>query len=204
MSEKKIYRESEVTGKKDKSTWLIIHDNVYDVTKFLEEVSNKLITSQYLDWSKSRTVTSIMSISQRFQCQFEKFYVIFLWMIWMVDGLKWILGDFFSIFASSSQHPRRNRAAIFFGVAASFYEALYKVFAFLTDYWCRITIKHTKRPKSMLRIMQYNFFNTCPFSRFDNWLNVERMNVEIQCLKLRNEVRKLGKKLQASPNNYYI
>lgn len=37
MSEKKIYRESEVTGKKDKSTWLIIHDNVYDVTKFLEE-----------------------------------------------------------------------------------------------------------------------------------------------------------------------
>lgn len=95
MSEKKIYRESEVTGKKDKSTWLIIHDNVYDVTKFLEEVSNKLITSQYLDWSKSRTVTSIMSISQRFQCQFEKFYVIFLWMIWMVDGLKWILGDFF-------------------------------------------------------------------------------------------------------------
>lgn len=72
MSEKKIYRESEVTGKKDKSTWLIIHDNVYDVTKFLEEVSNKLITSQYLDWSKSRTVTSIMSISQRFQCQFEK------------------------------------------------------------------------------------------------------------------------------------
>lgn len=95
MSEKKIYRESEVTGKKDKSTWLIIHDNVYDVTKFLEEVSNKLITSQYLDWSKSRTVTSIMSISQRFQCQFEKFYVIFLWMIWMVDRLKWILGDFF-------------------------------------------------------------------------------------------------------------
>lgn len=78
MSEKKIYRESEVTGKKDKSTWLIIHDNVYDVTKFLEEVSNKLITLQYLDWSKSRTVTSIMSISQRFQCQFEKFYVIFL------------------------------------------------------------------------------------------------------------------------------
>lgn len=61
MSEKKIYRESEVTGKKDKSTWLIIHDNVYDVTKFLEEVSHKLITSQYLDWSKSRTVTSIMS-----------------------------------------------------------------------------------------------------------------------------------------------
>lgn len=95
MSEKKIYRESEVTGKKDKSTWLIIHDNVYDVTKFLEEVSNKLITSQYLDWSKSRTVTSIMSISQRFQCQFEKFYIIFLWMIRMVNRLKWILGDFF-------------------------------------------------------------------------------------------------------------
>ena len=38
MSEKKVFRESEVTGKKDKSTWLIIHDNVYDVTKFLEEV----------------------------------------------------------------------------------------------------------------------------------------------------------------------
>ncbi|XP_061163586.1 cytochrome b5-like [Saccostrea echinata] len=37
MSEKKIFRESEVTSKKDKSTWLIIHDNVYDVTKFLEE-----------------------------------------------------------------------------------------------------------------------------------------------------------------------
>nr|AFJ91727.1 cytochrome b5 [Ostrea edulis] len=33
----KIFRESEVTSKKDKSTWLIIHDNVYDVTKFLEE-----------------------------------------------------------------------------------------------------------------------------------------------------------------------
>lgn len=35
----KIFRESEVTSKKDKSTWLIIHDNVYDVTKFLEEVN---------------------------------------------------------------------------------------------------------------------------------------------------------------------
>ena len=37
--EKKIFRESEVKNRKDKSTLLIIHDNVYDVTKFLEEVS---------------------------------------------------------------------------------------------------------------------------------------------------------------------
>lgn len=43
MLEKKIYREFEVIGKKDKFMWLIIYDNVYDVIKFLEEVSNKLI-----------------------------------------------------------------------------------------------------------------------------------------------------------------
>lgn len=40
MAEKKIFRKSEVTKKKDQSIWLIINDNVYDVTQFLEEVRN--------------------------------------------------------------------------------------------------------------------------------------------------------------------
>ena len=39
MSKDKIFREAEIKGNKDKSkTLIIIHDNVYDVTKFLEEV----------------------------------------------------------------------------------------------------------------------------------------------------------------------
>jgi hypothetical protein len=70
MSEKKIFRESEVTSKKDKSTWLIIHDNVYDVTKFLEEVSilrctwkNEADVHEH-EWSKSRTVTPSFSVLQ--------------------------------------------------------------------------------------------------------------------------------------------
>ncbi|XP_060082301.1 cytochrome b5-like [Ylistrum balloti] len=33
----KVFREAEVRDNKDKSTLLIIHDSVYDVTKFLEE-----------------------------------------------------------------------------------------------------------------------------------------------------------------------
>ncbi|XP_033753769.1 cytochrome b5-like [Pecten maximus] len=33
----KVFREAEVRNNKDKSTLLIIHDSVYDVTKFLEE-----------------------------------------------------------------------------------------------------------------------------------------------------------------------
>ncbi|OWF50101.1 cytochrome b5-like [Mizuhopecten yessoensis] len=36
-SKLKVFREAEVRNNKDKSTLLIIHDNVYDVTKFLEE-----------------------------------------------------------------------------------------------------------------------------------------------------------------------
>lgn len=40
MTELKTYRLTDVQSHKDsKSTWLIIHDQVYDVTKFLEEVS---------------------------------------------------------------------------------------------------------------------------------------------------------------------
>lgn len=36
----KKYSKKEVETHKDKkSTWLVIHDNVYDVTEFLEEVS---------------------------------------------------------------------------------------------------------------------------------------------------------------------
>lgn len=38
-SEKKIYRLSEVEEHKERgSCWLIIHNNVYDVTGFLDEV----------------------------------------------------------------------------------------------------------------------------------------------------------------------
>ena len=56
MSEKKVFRESEVTGKKDKSTWLIIHDNVYDVTKFLEEVRQYINYFQILNWYTGQKV----------------------------------------------------------------------------------------------------------------------------------------------------
>ena len=39
MSNDKIFRVAEIERNKDKSkTLIIIHDNVYDVTKFLEEV----------------------------------------------------------------------------------------------------------------------------------------------------------------------
>lgn len=38
MSEKKTFRKSEVTATMDRSTWFIINDNTYDVTKFLEQV----------------------------------------------------------------------------------------------------------------------------------------------------------------------
>lgn len=38
--EKKIYRLTEVKEHKDsKSTWVVIDNSVYDITKFLEEVS---------------------------------------------------------------------------------------------------------------------------------------------------------------------
>ena len=33
-----------VKGGSEKDIWIVIHDNVYDVTKFLDEVSNKLVT----------------------------------------------------------------------------------------------------------------------------------------------------------------
>ena len=39
-SEQKVFRADEVKAHKDaKSSWLIIHNRVYDVTKFLDEVS---------------------------------------------------------------------------------------------------------------------------------------------------------------------
>jgi len=39
----KKFSLKEVTGHTDKkSCWIVIHDNVYDVTKFLEEVIKKL------------------------------------------------------------------------------------------------------------------------------------------------------------------
>ena len=38
-SEKQVYRAADVRAHKDaKSTWMIIHNKVYDVTKFLDEV----------------------------------------------------------------------------------------------------------------------------------------------------------------------
>lgn len=38
MSTEKVFREAEIKGNSDKSkTLIIIHDNVYDVSKFLEE-----------------------------------------------------------------------------------------------------------------------------------------------------------------------
>lgn len=43
-SEKKIFRLSEVAEHKERSScWLIIHNNVYDVTGFLDEVSRSMI-----------------------------------------------------------------------------------------------------------------------------------------------------------------
>ena len=37
--EKKVYRLEEVKQHKDvKSAWIVVHNKVYDVTKFLEEV----------------------------------------------------------------------------------------------------------------------------------------------------------------------
>ena len=52
MSADKIYTSAEVAEHKDSKSgvWLIIHGNVYDVTKFLEEVcnyQNGLCTSLY-------------------------------------------------------------------------------------------------------------------------------------------------------------
>jgi hypothetical protein len=45
----KKYSLKEVEKHKDKnSTWLVIHDNVYDVTKFLEEVSLRNLILVYL------------------------------------------------------------------------------------------------------------------------------------------------------------
>jgi len=46
MSSEKIIRQSEVNEHKvtkgeDKSIWLTIHDGVYDVTKFLDEVGDE-------------------------------------------------------------------------------------------------------------------------------------------------------------------
>lgn len=153
MSEKKIYRESEVTGKKDKSTWLIIHDNVYDVTKFLEEVSHKLITSQYLDWSKSRTVTSIMSYFTKVSMSVWK--VLFNFSMNDLNGQPFEMNfeRFFFQYSSSSQHCAATCILVSF---------LYKVFALLADYWYQITIENTKRPKSMKRIMQYAIFFVTP------------------------------------------
>lgn len=153
MSEKKIYRESEVTGKKDKSTWLIIHDNVYDVTKFLEEVSHKLITSQYLDWSKSRTVTSIMSYFTKVSMSVWKVLCNFSMNDLNGQPFEMNFERFFFQYSSSSQHCAATCILVSF---------LYKVFALLADYWYQITIENTKRPKSMKRIMQYAIFVVTP------------------------------------------
>lgn len=39
----KVFRMEEVKQHKDvKSAWIVIHNKVYDVTKFLEEVSNNV------------------------------------------------------------------------------------------------------------------------------------------------------------------
>ena len=45
MPEGKVFRLSEVEKHKvgkgaDKSVWIVLHDKVYDVTKFLDEVSS--------------------------------------------------------------------------------------------------------------------------------------------------------------------
>ena len=50
-SETKIYTLEEVAQHNEKkSVWLLIHDNVYDVTKFLEEVC---LTLPSIYWNKS-------------------------------------------------------------------------------------------------------------------------------------------------------
>lgn len=47
-SETKTYSLEEISKHKDKnSTWLLIHDEVYDVTQFLEEVSRDLFILNY-------------------------------------------------------------------------------------------------------------------------------------------------------------
>ena len=48
QSEVKVYRFEEVKEHKDvKSAWIVIHNKVYDVTKFLEEVGSSFTFRQY-------------------------------------------------------------------------------------------------------------------------------------------------------------
>lgn len=49
----KYYRLSEIQEQNSfKSTWIIIHNKVYDVTKFLEEVRSSLVR-QELSWVRT-------------------------------------------------------------------------------------------------------------------------------------------------------
>lgn len=52
----KYYRLSEIEEQNSfKSTWIIIHNKVYDVTKFLEEVRNRAAQQIVLMWRFPRT-----------------------------------------------------------------------------------------------------------------------------------------------------
>lgn len=52
----KYYRLSEIEEQNTfKSTWIIIHNKVYDVTKFLEEVRNSLVTGAQLGQNRTTT-----------------------------------------------------------------------------------------------------------------------------------------------------
>ena len=51
-AETKVYRFEEVKKHRDaKSAWLVIHNKVYDVTKFLEEVSFSSADIKFLHFS---------------------------------------------------------------------------------------------------------------------------------------------------------
>ena len=63
MSDEKVIRLSEVAGHKvvrgqEKSVWIAIHDSVYDVTKFLDEVRKE--TTVFCFFFKSAPVARIM------------------------------------------------------------------------------------------------------------------------------------------------
>lgn len=51
-SENKLFSRKEVEQRKNsKETWIIIHNNVYDVTEFLNEVNNISPHSNYFIYS---------------------------------------------------------------------------------------------------------------------------------------------------------
>lgn len=68
-NEQKVFRLKEIAERKDaKSAWIIIHNNVYDVTKFLDEVSGVWCVSSAKHVSRFAASPVTVVVSPNVKC----------------------------------------------------------------------------------------------------------------------------------------